>query len=89
MPEPGRVQEVCSLVLIDIASHDRDALLQRLGRLRRADDLWELRNVLFGLVSARHGETVARERLCRFDADIAAAPARRTPRRNAWSATVS
>lgn len=89
MPEPGRVQELCIGLLGDVAAHDRELLLQRLGRLRRADDLWELRNVLFGLVSAHHGESVARERLSRFDADIAASPRRRPPRRNAWSATVT
>lgn len=90
LPEPARVHELCAVLLADIAEPERDAVLRRLGRLRRADDLWDLRNALFGLVSLHHGESVARERLVRFDAGLAERPARK-PRasRNVWSPTVS
>lgn len=90
MPEPDRVRELCTRLLHDVAQPERDGVLHRLGRLRRADDLWDLRSALFGLVSLHHGETVARERLTQFDAAMAALPMRAaTPRREAWSATVS
>ena len=90
MPEPDRVRELCARLLHDVAQRERDAVLHRLGRLRRADDLWDLRSALFGLISLHHGETVARERLSQFDAGLAALPARRAPPlRDAWSVTVS
>jgi hypothetical protein len=91
MPEPESVRELCGRLLHDVAQRERDIVLHRLGRLRRADDLWDLRNALFGLISLHHGETVARERLSAFDTGMAALPVRRLPppRRDAWSVTVS
>ena len=46
---------------------ERRPLLQRLERMRRADDLWHLRGALFDVISLFHGETVARERLATLD----------------------
>jgi hypothetical protein len=90
MPAAELVLELCSTLLADIAPRERESVLQRLGRLRRADDLRDLRSALFGVVSVHFGETVARERLSRFDAGMAAMPVRAArSRRDAWSATVS
>lgn len=90
MPEPEQVRELCSGLLHDIAPREREGVLQRLGRLRRADDVRDLRSALFGLVSLHYGETVARERLTEFDAGMATLPGRAAPpRRSVWSATVS
>ncbi len=90
MPAPESMRELCAHVLRDVAAHDREGVLDRLGRLRRADDLWDLRNALFSVVSLNHGETVARARLSEFDAAMARLPARPVRRRrDAWSATVS
>lgn len=90
LPAPESMRDLCAHVLRDVAAHERETVLDRLGRLRRADDLWDLRNALFGLVSLHHGETVARARLGEFDASMARLPARPAPRRrDAWSATVS
>lgn len=90
IPAPEDVRELCAHVLRDVAAQDRDAVLERLGRLRRADDVWDLRNALFGMVSLHHGEGVARARLDEFDARMARLPARPVARRrDAWRATVS
>jgi hypothetical protein len=90
MPAAELVLELCSKLLVDIGPREREAVLQRLGRLRRADDLRDLRSALFGLVSLQFGEAVARARLDAFDAGMAALPARAAARRrDAWSATVS
>jgi hypothetical protein len=90
LPATERVLELCSTLLIDIAPREREGVLQRLGRLRRADDLRDLRSALYGLISLHYGEGVARQRLGAFDAGMAALPVRPAPRRrDAWSATVS
>ena len=90
LPATELVLELCSTLLADIPPGEREGVLQRLGRLRRADDLRDLRSALFSLVSLEFGETVARERLRVFDASMAALPLRAAPsRRDAWSATVS
>jgi hypothetical protein len=89
LPCPDRLHDLCSSLMGDIAPREREAVLQRLGRLRRADDVRDLRSALFGLVSQHYGETVARERLGAFDAGMAALPMRPpAPRRDAWAATV-
>jgi hypothetical protein len=89
-PPAEALRELCATLLADIAPAQREALMQRLGRMRRADDLWDLRSALFDLISRQHGETVARERLVTLDEAIAAIPrsAFRVARDN-WSATVS
>ena len=90
LPEPERVHELCTTVLGDIAPRERDVVLNRLSRLRRADDLWDLRSALFGLISLHHGETVARERLSEFDTGMASLPGRPAPSwREAWAPTVT
>lgn len=90
LPAAESILELCTTLLTDIAPREREAVLQRLGRLRRADDLRDLRSALFGLVSLHFGESVARERLGAFDASMAALPVRAAPRRrDAWSVTVS
>jgi hypothetical protein len=90
LPAAELVFELCSTLLADIAPREREGVLQRLGRLRRADDLRDLRSALYGLISLNFGEGVARERLGAFDARMAALPVRAASRRrDAWSATVS
>ena len=90
MPEPEQVRRLCVSLLHDVDARERDTVLQRLARLRRADDLWDLRSALFGLVSLHHGESAARARLIEFDAGMATLPSRPPPsRRDAWSVTVS
>ena len=90
LPASELVLDLCSTLLADIAPLEREVVLQRLGRLRRADDLRDLRSALFSLVSRQFGETVARARLREFDTSMAALPVRPAPsRRDAWSATVS
>ena len=90
LPATELVLELCSTLLADIAPREREAVLQRLGRLRRADDLRDLRSALYGLVSLHFGEGVARERLGAFDAGMTELPVRAAARRrDAWSATVS
>ena len=83
-PEPGKVRELCSSLLGDIAMRERAPVLERLGRLRRASDLGDLRSVLFDLIALHHGEAVAHERLTDFDAGMTLHPPR-----DAWSPTVT
>jgi hypothetical protein len=89
-PSPEALRELCITLLADIAPLQRESLMDRLPRMRRADDLWNLRSALFDLISLTHGETVARERLAALDAGLAAMPRDATrARRSVWSATVS
>ena len=60
----------CVEALADIPGHSRDGVLQRLDRLRRADDVSNLRAALFDLVSRYHGESIARQRIDLLDAKL-------------------
>lgn len=90
MPAPDALRSLCTSLLDDVEPARRDALLARLARMRRADDLLDLRSVLFNVVSRQHGESVARARVTEFDAALAALP-RRSPgvRQNPWSVTAT
>lgn len=58
-----------SLALVqDLPDDPRLSLDARILRARGLDELWNLRSQLFGAISLRHGEHVARERLQRLDA---------------------
>lgn len=90
MPAPDALRTLCTSLLDDVDPVRRDALLARLPRMRRADDLLDLRSVLFDLVSRQHGEGVARARIAEFDAALAELP-RRAPRAqpDPWSVTAT
>ena len=82
VPPVQALREICTELLDGVAPERCGALFMRLDRLRRADDMRDLRSALFDLVSREFGETVARERLSTLDAAIASMPrsAFRTPR---------
>ncbi len=68
--DPPALRALCMAMLADVPAADREAMLQRLGQMRRADDLWYLRGALFDIVSRNYGETVARERLTELDSQL-------------------
>ena len=61
------LRERCYALLADVPASDRKVLLQRLDRMRRADDMWHLRGAVFDTIAREHGEAVARERLAQLD----------------------
>ena len=67
-PDASTLRELCFSLLADVPASERKAMLQRLERLRRADDVWHLRTALFDTISRCHGEATARERLAVLDA---------------------
>lgn len=70
LPNAAALREQCFALLADVPASDRKAMLQRLERLRRADDVGHLRSALFDTIARAHGETVARERLATLDASL-------------------
>jgi hypothetical protein len=62
------LRALCRELVADLEPGDRQVLDVFIGHARCADDIWHLRSQLFGLISLRHGEHVARERLRRLDA---------------------
>jgi hypothetical protein len=70
MPNAAALREQCCELMTDVPASDRKAMLQRLERLRRADDVWHLRTALFDTIARAHGETIARERLATLDAHL-------------------
>jgi hypothetical protein len=60
--------ELCRAIVADLGADDRLAVDRGLAHVRGVDDIWHLRSRLFGLISLRHGEHVARERLKQLDA---------------------
>ena len=58
---------LCLELLNDVPEARRQLLLQRLEKMRRADDVWHVRSALFEVISLAHGERVARERLLVLD----------------------
>ena len=69
-PDLATLRELCVSLLADVPARDRAAMLQRLEKMRRADDMWHLRGALFDTISRVHGEAVARERLTTLDARL-------------------
>ena len=69
MPVPGGVRdavtlrELCLAALGDVPACHRKAVLARLSQMRRADDLWNLREALFSVISQACGHGVARARV--------------------------
>ena len=61
------LRALCLELLIDVPEARRQLLLQRLEKMRRADDVWHVRSALFEVISLTHGEQVARERLLVLD----------------------
>ncbi len=57
------LRSLCLKLLNDVPEARRQLLLQRLEKMRRADDVWHVRSALFEVISLTHGEQVARERL--------------------------
>jgi hypothetical protein len=57
-------------LLADVPPSDRRSMLQRLERMRRADDVLLIRATFFSLVARTHGEAVAHDRLAQLDAQL-------------------
>ena len=55
------LRALCLELLNDVPEARRQVLLQRLEKLRRADDVWHVRSALFEVISLTHGEQAARE----------------------------
>jgi hypothetical protein len=72
----AHLQALCESLVDDVAAPDRKALLERLPRLRRADDLPQLRTGIFEVLSHHHGEEVARDRLALLDTALDRLPQR-------------
>ena len=66
-PDVNRLRDLCMELLADVPAARRKALLQRLEKMRRADDIWHVRSALFEAISLTHGEQVARDRLAVLD----------------------
>lgn len=67
-PSLEALRALCAELVADLSPAERHVLGQCLAHARCADDIWQLRSQLFGVISLRHGEHVARERLRRLDA---------------------
>jgi len=66
-PDFETLRSMCHALLDDVPAANRKAMLQRLEKMRRSDDLWHLRGALFDTVARYHGEAIARERLATLD----------------------
>ncbi|MDE2092334.1 MAG: hypothetical protein KGL99_11985 [Burkholderiales bacterium] len=66
-PDPIALRDSCFSLLVDVPASDRKAMLQRLDRMRRADDMAHLRRAMFDVIERFHGEATARERLTVLD----------------------
>lgn len=62
------LRALCRELVADLDAGERRPLELFIDRALCADDIWHLRSQLFGVISLRHGEHVARERLRRLDA---------------------
>jgi hypothetical protein len=67
-PAIEELRALCDALVADLEPVERRAVHRSLTQARDAQDVWHLRSHLFGLISLRHGEHVARERLQRLDA---------------------
>ncbi len=61
------LRTLCLALVQDLPDEPRLSLDARILRARSRSDLWNLRSQLFGAISLRLGEHVARERLQRLD----------------------
>ena len=66
-PDMETLRGTCLALLAGVPASDRKAMLQRLEKMRRSDDVWHLRAALFDTISQAHGERVARERIAQLD----------------------
>ncbi len=66
-PDPIALRDSCFSLLVDVPASDRKAMLQRLDRMRRADDMEHLRRAMFDVIERFHGEATALERLILLD----------------------
>jgi hypothetical protein len=64
------LRSLCAALVADVPLVERTMMLERLQHMRRADDIWHLRTALFDTISRAHGESTARERLARLDAEL-------------------
>jgi hypothetical protein len=62
------LRALCRELVADLGADERRPIELFIDRARCAEDIWHLRSQLFGVISLRHGEHVARERLRRLDA---------------------
>jgi hypothetical protein len=69
-PQSPAVHTCWVELVADIPERHRERLFEGLGRMRRADDMWQWRAALYTAIAVSHGEAVARERLACFDACI-------------------
>ena len=69
-PDVDALRELCFSLLADVPASDRKAMLHRLEKMRRADDVWHLRTALFDTIARFHGEATARERLSSLDSQL-------------------
>lgn len=61
------MREWCLAALSDVSVSDRKAVLARMGQMRRADDLRNLREAVFSVISQLRGHRVARARVALLD----------------------
>ena len=66
-PRIEQLRGLCGELLDDVPGVDRATLLQCLERMRRVDDIPQLRTALFDVVAHFHGEAVARARIDALD----------------------
>ncbi|MEP7299285.1 MAG: hypothetical protein ABI702_24135 [Burkholderiales bacterium] len=64
------VRMFCVELLADVPADQREVMVERLGTLRRASDLWHLRTALFNVIARHHGESIAQERLRDLDREL-------------------
>jgi hypothetical protein len=69
-PDLPVLRELCHALLADVPASDRKAMLQRLDRMRRADDVLLIRATFFSTVARSHGEAAAHDRLAQLDARL-------------------
>lgn len=61
------VRQLCMSLLADVSGADREAVVERLTTMRRAEDVQHLRGALFDVISHVRGEATARERIGELD----------------------
>ena len=67
VPDMRVVRTLCIELLADVPGGAREAMLLRLDKMRRADDVSHLHGALFDVLSRFHGERIARERIGALD----------------------
>jgi hypothetical protein len=69
-PDIDALRQSCAALLSDVPGLSRDAMLLRLEKMRRADDIVHVRGALFDVICRYHGEVVARERVASLDEQL-------------------